>query len=122
MIVGGSVLFAVIGHMFSLFLKGKGGKGVATAMGAFLGMAPWAVLVAAVIYVVIYLLSHYTSLASITSAAVFPLIAALFIAPGERPVLLPFVVVVCLLIIAKHHQNIRRLLSGTENRLDLKRP
>jgi len=121
MIVGGSALFAVLGHMFSLFLKGKGGKGVATAMGAFLGMTPWAVLVAAVIYVFVYLLSHYTSLASIISAALFPFISAAFIAPSERPVLLPFVIMVCLLIIVKHHQNIRRLLSGTENRLDLKR-
>jgi len=121
MIVGASALFAVVGHIFSVFLKGKGGKGVATAMGAFLGIAPWAVLAAAVVYIVIYLLFHYTSLASILSAAIFPLIALAFIAPGERPVLLPFVVLVCLLIILKHHQNIRRLLAGTENRLDLKR-
>ena len=121
MIVGASALFAVLGHIFSVFLKGKGGKGVATAMGAFLGLSPWAVLLSAVLYVLIYLIWHYTSLASITSAAIFPLIAALFMAPGERRVLLPFVVAVCLLIILKHHQNIRRLLSGTENRLDLKR-
>jgi len=121
MIVGGSALFATLGHMFSVFLKAKGGKGVATAMGAFLGITPGAVLVAAVIYVLIYLLSHYTSLASVTSAVIFPLIAAVFIAPSERPVLLPFIVAVCLLIVLKHHQNIRRLLSGTENRLDLKR-
>jgi acyl phosphate:glycerol-3-phosphate acyltransferase len=121
LIVGGSALFAVLGHMFSVLLKGKGGKGVATAMGAFLGMTPWAVLAAAVIYIVIYLLWHYTSLASIASAAIFPLVAAVFIAPSERPVLLPFVVVICLLIVLKHHQNIRRLLSGTENRLELKR-
>jgi len=121
LIVGASALIAVLGHMYSVFLKGKGGKGVATAMGAFLGLSPWAVLVVAVLYVVIYLIWHYTSLASITSAAIFPLIAAIFMTPAERTVLLPFVVVVCLVIIVKHHQNIRRLLSGTENRLDLKR-
>ena len=120
-ILGGSALCAVLGHMFPVFLKGKGGKGVATAMGAFLGISPWAVLVAAIVYVLIYLVWHYTSLASITSAAIFPVIAAVFMTPSERPVLLPFVVVVCLLIVLKHHQNIRRLLSGTENRLDLKR-
>jgi acyl phosphate:glycerol-3-phosphate acyltransferase len=121
LIVGGGALFAVLGHMFSVFLKGKGGKGVATAMGAFLAMTPWAVLAAAVIYALIYLLWRYTSLASIVAAVIFPLIAAEFIAPSQRPVLLPFVVVVCLLIVLKHHQNIRRLLSGTENRLELKR-
>jgi len=120
-IVGASALFAVLGHMFSVFLKTKGGKGVATAMGAFLGMTPWAVLITAALYILIYLLSHYTSLASILSAAIFPLIAAVFIPASERPVLLPFIAVVCLLIILKHHQNIRRLLAGTENRLDLKR-
>lgn len=119
-IVGASALFAVVGHMFSLSLKAQGGKGVATAMGAFLPVVPLAVLVSAVIYVLIYLLSHYTSLASITSAVIFPFIAAVFISTGERPVLLPFIVVVCLMIVLKHHQNIRRLLSGTENRLDLK--
>lgn len=122
LIVGASALFAVLGHMFSVLLKGKGGKGVATAMGAFLGMAPWAVLITAALYVLIYLLSHYTSLASIISAAIFPVIAWVFIAPTERSVLEPFVVAVCLLIILKHHQNVRRLLAGTENRLDLKRP
>jgi len=121
LIVGAGALFAVLGSIFSVFLKGKGGKGVAAAMGVFLGLSPWAVLVCAVIYVLIYLVWHYTSLASITSAALFPLIAAIFMAPSERPVLLPFVAVVSLLVILKHHQNIRRLLSGTENRLDLKR-
>jgi acyl phosphate:glycerol-3-phosphate acyltransferase len=121
LIVGGSAFFAVLGHMFSVFLKGIGGKGVATAMGAFVGITPWAVLAAAAIYVVIYLLWHYTSLASITSATIFPFIAAVFIAPSQRPMLLPFVLAVCLLIVLKHHQNIHRLLTGTENRLDWKR-
>ena len=120
-IVGAGALFAVLGSIFSVFLKGKGGKGVAAAMGVFLGLSPWAVLVCAVVYVLIYLIWHYTSLASITSVAIFPLIAAIFIAPDERRVLLPFIVALCLLIILKHHQNIRRLLAGTENRLDLKR-
>jgi len=121
LIIGGSALFAVLGHMFSVFLKGKGGKGVATAMGVFLGIAPWAVLLLAILYVLIYRISHYTSLASIISAAIFPVIAFVFIVPGERAVLLPFMVIICLLVILKHHQNIRRLISGTENRLDLKR-
>ena len=120
-IVGAGALFAVLGHVFSVFLRGKGGKGVATAMGAFLPITPWAVLITAVFYAATYLLWHYTSLASIVSAATFPFIAAEFMAPIERPVLLPFVAVICLLVILKHHQNIRRLLAGTENRLELKR-
>jgi len=121
LLVGMAALFAVLGHMFSLFLKLKGGKGVATAMGAFLAITPLAVLIVAVIYVLIYLLSHYTSLASITSAALFPFIAGVLLKPAERRLLLPCVAFACLLIVLKHHQNIRRLLSGTENRLDLTR-
>ncbi len=121
LMLGLAALCVVIGHVFPVWLKFKGGKGVATAMGAFLGLVPLAVLIAAVLYVGIYALSHYTSLASITSAAVFPLLACALLPAGERALLLPFIVAVSLLVIAKHHQNIRRLLSGTEHRLDLKR-
>jgi acyl phosphate:glycerol-3-phosphate acyltransferase len=121
LLVGSSALFAVLGHMFSIFLRFKGGKGVATAMGAFLGIAPLAVLICFVLYAAIYAFSHYTSLASIVSAALYPAVAAAFLPPAERPLLLPFLVAIAILIIVKHHQNIRRLLSGTENRLDLKR-
>jgi acyl phosphate:glycerol-3-phosphate acyltransferase len=121
LLIGASVLAAVLGHMFSVFLKGRGGKGVATAMGAFLAVTPPGTLIVAVFYVLIYALSHYTSLASILSAAIFPAIAAVCLSPVQRPVLLPFIAATCLLIILKHHQNIRRLLTGTENRLDLGR-
>jgi glycerol-3-phosphate acyltransferase PlsY len=120
-LVGASALCAVFGHMFPVWLNFKGGKGVATALGAFLGILPIAVLITVAIYVAIYLSSHYTSLASITSAALFPLLAGVLMKPSDRLVLLPFLAVVSLLIIGKHHQNIRRLLAGTENRLDLKR-
>lgn len=120
-IVGASAFFAVFGHMFSVFLKFKGGKGVATAMGAFLAIAPLAVLVTVVLYVAIYFFSHYTSLASITAAVVFPFVAGAFMKPSDRVVLLPFLVVISIFIVVKHRENIRRLLAGTENRLDLKR-
>jgi len=120
-ILGASALFAVLGHVFSVFLKFKGGKGVATALGTFLALMPMAVLIVFVIYVVIYAMWHYTSLASITSAALFPVVAAFFMKPEERPLLLPFLVAISLLIIVKHRANIRRLLAGTENRLELKR-
>ena len=121
LITGLSALLAVVGHVFPVWLKFKGGKGVATAMGAFLGLMPWAVLVSLVLYVGIYAIWHYTSLASITCAALFPVIAGFMMPSVERPVLLPFLVAASLLIILKHHENIRRLLAGTENRLDLKR-
>ncbi len=120
-ITGLSGLLAIVGHVFPVWLKFKGGKGVATAMGAFLGLMPWAVLITVVFYVVIYAIWHYTSLASITCAALFPIVAGFLMPAVERPLLLPFLVAASLLIIVKHHENIRRLLAGTENRLDLKR-
>jgi glycerol-3-phosphate acyltransferase PlsY len=120
-ITGLSALLAIVGHVFPLWLKFKGGKGVATAMGAFLGLMPWAVLITFVLYVAIYAVWHYTSLASITAAALFPLIAGLLMSPEQRPLLLPFLIAASLLIVIKHRGNIRRLVSGTENRLDLKR-
>jgi acyl phosphate:glycerol-3-phosphate acyltransferase len=121
LITGLSGLMAIVGHVFPVWLKFKGGKGVATAMGAFLGLMPWAVAVSVVLYAAIYAVWHYTSLASITVAALFPVIAGFMMSPPQRPLLLPFLVASSLLIILKHHENIRRLLSGTENRLDLKR-
>lgn len=121
LITGLSALLAIVGHVFPVWLKFKGGKGVATAMGAFLGLMPWAVLITLVLYVAIYAVWHFTSLASITSAALFPLIAGVMMPPAERLLLLPFLIAASLLIIVKHRENIRRLLAGTENRLDLKR-
>ena len=120
-ITGLSAFLAIVGHVFPVWLKFKGGKGVATAMGAFLGLLPWAVLVTLILYIVIYAVWHYTSLASITCAALFPVIAGFMMPPQVRPQWLPFLVAASLLIIVKHHENIRRLLAGTENRLDLKR-
>ncbi len=121
LITGLSALLAIVGHVFPVWLKFKGGKGVATAMGAFLGLMPWAVLITLVLYIAIYAVWHYTSLASITSAALFPVIAGVMMSPAQRPLLLPFLIAASLLIIVKHRENIRRLLAGTENRLDLKR-
>ena len=120
-ITGLGALMAILGHVFPVWLKFKGGKGVATAMGAFLGLMPWAVLILLVVYIAIYAVWHYTSLASITTAALFPIVAGVMMQPSQRPVLLPFLAAASLLIIVKHHENIRRLLKGTENRLDLKR-
>lgn len=121
LITGLCALLAIVGHVFPVWLKFKGGKGVATAMGAYLGLMPLAVLITVILYVAIYAVWHYTSLASITSAALFPLIAGVMMSPAQRPWLLPFLLAASLLIIVKHRENIRRLLAGTENRLELKR-
>lgn len=105
---------AVIGHVFPVFLKFRGGKGVATAAGVVLGMAPWAFLVALVTWALVVKASGYVSLASITAALVLP--PAVYFLHPERRQLAPFLVGLAALIILLHRRNIRRLLSGTEHR------
>jgi glycerol-3-phosphate acyltransferase PlsY len=111
-----AAIFAIIGHMHPVWLRFKGGKGVATAFGVFLALSPVAALLGLAVFLVVFLIWHYVSLASIVSAVVFP-ITALLLAHGQTsPLLTAVIVFVPLLVIAKHHQNIARLLQGTEYR------
>ena len=111
-----AALCAVVGHMFPLWLGFKGGKGVATGFGVFLVAAPWAALAAIAVFLVILALTRYVSLGSILGAASFP-VFAWFLVTGDKPLFFLCVqAAVALLIIAKHHENVRRLLRGTENR------
>ena len=121
LILGIAGLFAVLGHMFPVWLRFKGGKGVATAMGVYLGIVPMAVLITVVLFIIIFALWHYSSLASITATVIFPLAVYFAMARQERRQLLPSVVIVAVLIIAKHRQNIQRLQAGTEHRFELKK-
>lgn len=115
-----SALLAIAGHMFPVWLKFRGGKGVATALGAFLRLAPTAVLVAVGIFVLTVLISRRISLGSIITAALFPsTVWALHISRDPR--VLTLIGVAALLIIFRHYQNILRLLSGEEPRFSLKR-
>jgi glycerol-3-phosphate acyltransferase PlsY len=113
--------FAVLGHIFPVWLKFRGGKGVATGMGAFLVIAPKAVLGAAGIFVVVVALFRYVSLGSILAVAAFPLLVYGMHAYGNAPMALALMAATSLLIIARHHANIRRLFAGTENRMGAKR-
>ena len=111
-----AALCAVLGHMFPVWLRFRGGKGVATGFGVFLVAAPLAALAAISVFFLVLYFSRFVSLASILGAASFPLFA-LFMDQGARPwFFIAVQVAVALLIILKHHQNIRRLLSGTESR------
>jgi glycerol-3-phosphate acyltransferase PlsY len=116
-----AALFAVIGHMFPVWLRFRGGKGVATALGSFAMIAPKAVLVAVVIFIAVIAISRYVSLGSIIAVGAFPLIAWIIRQFDVSPVALALMSVASLLIIAKHHDNIRRLLAGTESRIGTKR-
>jgi len=108
-----AALFAVVGHMFPLWLGFRGGKGVATALGAFLRFSPLATLAAVIIFVVVVAISRRVSLGSIVSAAFFPSTVWL-LQVSRDPVTLALIGVCALLIVVKHHQNIRRLLAGEE--------
>jgi glycerol-3-phosphate acyltransferase PlsY len=107
---------AIAGHIFPVWLKFKGGKGVATGCGAFLALCPGAVGTTLVLFVLVLVLTRYISAASILATALFPVWAYLY---GEPAPVLLWGAAGALLIIAKHHQNIRRLASGTENRFTM---
>ncbi|MGA8086261.1 MAG: glycerol-3-phosphate 1-O-acyltransferase PlsY [Terracidiphilus sp.] len=107
---------AVLGHMFPVWLHFRGGKGVATGFGVFLVAAPLAALAAIGLFAIVLILTRYVSLASILGAGSFP-VFAWFLVHGDKPA--PYIaaqVIVASLIILKHHQNIRRLATGTESR------
>ena len=110
-----SAVCAVLGHVFPVWLRFHGGKGVATALGVFLALTPRAALVALAVFLLVVLLTRFVSLASIAGAAVMP-IAGIAMAPSRSPVVIFGFLLLSLLVIAKHHSNIRRLLAGTENR------
>ena len=111
-----AALCAVLGHMFPVWLRFCGGKGVATGFGVFLVAAPWAALSAISVFFIILFLSRYVSLASILGAACFPVFAWFLVIGPRPPVFFAVQCAVALLIIVKHHQNIRRLIAGTESR------
>lgn len=114
-------LCAVLGHMFPIWLRFRGGKGVATGFGVFLVAAPWAALAAIGVFFVVLALSRYVSLASILGSASFPLFAW-WLVTGPKPAFFLFVqFAVAGLVIVKHHQNIGRLLKGTESRFGAKK-
>ena len=112
-----AALCAVLGHMFTPWLGFKGGKGVATAVGAFAAIAPRAILISLALFVVAVAITRYVSLGSILGAGVFP-IAVYWLVPAMRdPVIVCLIAISSLLIIFKHRANIRRILAGNENRL-----
>jgi glycerol-3-phosphate acyltransferase PlsY len=116
-----AALFAILGHMYPVWLRFRGGKGVATGLGSFLVIAPKAVLIAAGIFMVVVLVTRYVSLGSILAVASFPLLVYKMHSYGNASTALVFMSASSLLIIARHHENIRRLLAGTESRFGAKR-
>jgi acyl phosphate:glycerol-3-phosphate acyltransferase len=103
---------AVLGHMFSVFLKGRGGKGVATSLGAALALSPWAALLSAAVYALVFAISRISSLGSLCGVLAFPL--ALLLLGDREPAHLAFAGVMAVLVSARHKDNLRRLARGEE--------
>lgn len=106
-------LAAFCGHVFSVFLKFRGGKGVATALGVFLALSPLAVAVALGVFWLLMLVWRYVSLGSIGAAAVMPITVW---ALGEGRVIIAVTALIALVVIVRHIENIKRLVVGTESR------
>jgi glycerol-3-phosphate acyltransferase PlsY len=119
-VMAASALLAIMGHMFPLWLGFRGGKGVATALGGFLRFSPMTVGVAIIIFLMVVLVSRRISLGSIVTAALFP-VSVWFLNRSRDPWVVTFIAASGLLIIARHHQNIRRLLSGAEPKFSMGR-
>ncbi|HEU4709938.1 MAG TPA: glycerol-3-phosphate 1-O-acyltransferase PlsY [Pyrinomonadaceae bacterium] len=117
--IAAAAIAVIVGHIFPVWLRFKGGKGVATGVGVFLVLAPFAVLCAGVVFLAVVWFTKYVSLGSILAAATIPLFVWL---QAETRSLLTAAVIGALLIIFAHRANLTRLWNGTEARIsDLKR-
>ncbi len=110
-------VIAVAGHNWPIFLKFKGGRGVATSVGVLVNLAPQSILITFLVWITIVVLTQYVSLASITGAILVPLLMLVF---GQDRVFITFAVLIAIFVIYRHLPNIKRLLAGTENKVSLK--
>jgi glycerol-3-phosphate acyltransferase PlsY len=113
---------AVIGHCFPLWLKFRGGKGVATSAGALFGLMPFVMLIGVIIWILIFLLTRYVSLASVVAAVALPLVIAIMTPPNQsyRKALFYSSLCIAAVVIWRHRSNLFRLLRGSEPRFTRK--
>ncbi len=111
------LIAAILGHSFSVFLKFRGGKGIATTMGGILILMPWALLIGVILWVVVFYLTRYVSLASVVFGLSLPVSTILL---NENKGVIMFSGILALLIAIRHVSNIKRLLKGKENRFSKK--
>ena len=117
-----AVFAAVIGHIFPIFAGFRGGKGVATLVGAITGIYPTVVLLCLAVWMLTLVISHYVSLSSMVAGCCFPVFVMLSHKARESEVFVVFSFVTALLLIFTHRKNIARLSKGTENKLLLWQP
>jgi glycerol-3-phosphate acyltransferase PlsY len=110
---------AIAGHVFSIFVRFRGGKGVATAAGVVLGLAPIPLLISFALWVGVVAATGYVSLGSVLGAVAFPISA--WLVGSTNPYVVPVGAVLALFIVFTHRTNIQRLLAGTEHRFGQRR-
>jgi glycerol-3-phosphate acyltransferase PlsY len=122
--IGAAAIAAIVGHILPVFLKFRGGKGVATGVGVYLALAPLSVITTLVLWGLIVYKTRYVSLGSIIATAAVPLWTWLYyglIWPNDNLIALIIIAVSgCALIVAKHHENIIRLIRGHENKIGMR--
>jgi glycerol-3-phosphate acyltransferase PlsY len=105
---------AILGHCFPIFIRFKGGKGVATALGAYLALAPVAALLSVAVFVIVVMLTKYVSLGSLLALAAYPLFV--FFVRGDMPAVIMSLAAL-VLVVFKHRGNLQRLVRGSERKL-----
>jgi len=111
-------VFAVLGHVLPIFAGFKGGKGVATSLGVIIGLQPNAALICFLIFLLVFIISKYVSLGAIVASFFFPIVIR-FVVGCESNWLFVFSIILGTLVILAHRKNIRRLLNGEENKMNL---
>jgi acyl phosphate:glycerol-3-phosphate acyltransferase len=114
-----AAFFAVLGHLFPIWLKFRGGKGVATSLGAFMLLTPKSILCLVVLFLIVSVAFRYVSLGSIAVAAAFPLLAWAFHEYSDARQLV-LIALVAALVIWRHRENIGRIAAGTESQFGAK--
>ncbi|WP_158945212.1 glycerol-3-phosphate 1-O-acyltransferase PlsY [Granulicella sp. S190] len=117
-VIAGAV--AMLGHVYPIWLGFRGGKGVASALGVMLALSPLGGVCIFSVFLLVVFLTRFVSLGSILGSATFPLFG-LYLIPQRTPLVIAGMIFMPILVIAKHHENIRRLLAGTESRFGKKK-
>ena len=116
--IGAVALVAFLGHIYPIFLKFKGGKGVATGLGIFLALSPLPTLLAVIVFVLVVFRWRYISLGSLTASAAVVVFLALL---DPHKIYIPFAFIVAALIFYRHRENLERLMEGRENKFGVKK-
>lgn len=110
-------ILVVVGHIFPIFAKFDGGKGVATSLGVILGIYPAAALICIGLFLLVFIISNYVSLGAIIGALAFP-VSVQFIFHNSNLSLCIFSIILSLTVVILHHKNIKRLIHGNENKMN----